>query len=227
MFDSNPEEHYLKKGDPNKPTYYICRRVSDTLGLFSKYRIVMGHVRYALSNGWIPVVDMQNYSNSYLAPEKLGKENSWEYYFEQPLRIGLEQAYDGENVILSGSEVRPYPGHTMTFLESKGRNLIEWQMIIKLGLMKVKPELMEEILEIREKIFPPGARMLGVHLRGTDYFVRKSKGRPIPPPTEFASMTVNAKLREWRCQKFFLATDDKSIADAFKNNFGENKISCK
>ena len=224
MFDSNPEEHYLKKGDPNKPTYYICRRVSDTLGLLSKYRVVMGHVRYALSNGWFPVVDMQNYSNSYLAPEKLGKENSWEYYFEQPVRIGLEEAYNGENVILSSNDVTPSPGHTMKFLENKGRNLMEWQMLIKLGFMKIKPELMQEISEIREKLFPPEERILGVHLRGTDFFVRKNKGRPIPPPTEFASITVNAKLREWKCQKFFLATEDKTIADTFKENFGEECI---
>ncbi|MBR0290229.1 MAG: hypothetical protein IJQ82_14740, partial [Selenomonadaceae bacterium] len=100
MVDKNSEEHYIKKGDPDKPTNSIIRRLPDTTGLLARYRMVMGHVRYALSKGWLPVVDMQNYANPYLAPEKLGKENSWEYYFEQPLRIGLEEAYNGENVVL-------------------------------------------------------------------------------------------------------------------------------
>jgi len=227
LFDKNIEEHYIKRGDPSKPTYYICRRIPDTIGLFSKYIIIMGHVRYALSNGWIPVVDMQNYPNSYLAPEKVGKENSWEYYFEQPLRVGLETAYNGENVILSrAAKVKlPAPGNnSMRLLEKTNNALLEWQMLVKLGLLKVKSELMEEILTIREKLFSPTDRVIGLHLRGTDYLVRQIKNRPIPPPNEFAAVTVRAKLKEWRCNKFFLATEDKAIVDVFKENFDDSCV---
>lgn len=103
-------EHYIKRGDPSKPTYYIIRRKLTDVGLFSNFIVFAGHIRYALTKGWLPVVDMQNYPNAYLAPEKFGKENAWEYYFEQPLRIGLEQAYNGENVILSnGGPPSLYP----------------------------------------------------------------------------------------------------------------------
>ena len=222
MFDNNPEEHYLKKGNPDKPTYYIIRRLPDTTGLLARYRMIMGHVRYALSKGWLPVVDMQNYPNPYLAPERLGLENSWEYYFEQPLRIGLEEAYNGENIVLSnGDSVDPYPGHSLKFLEKKNDSLTEWRMLVKMGLMKIKPELMEEISQVRENLFPPKERVLGVILRGTDYLVRKIKGRPIPPPVEFAQSTVNTKLKEWKCSKFFLATEDKKILEPFKNAFGD------
>ena len=225
MVDKNSEEHYIKKGDPDKPTYYIIRRLPDTTGLLARYRMVMGHVRYALSKGWLPVVDMQNYSNPYLAPEKLGKENSWEYYFEQPLRIGLEEAYNGENVVLSnGDSVDPYPGHSLKFLEQQNESLTEWRMLVKLGLMKIKPELMEEISKVRESMFSPEDRVLGVILRGTDYLVRKLKGRPIPPPVEFAESTVNAKLKEWKCHKIFLATEDKRIIDPFQSTFGERCV---
>ena len=226
MFDENIEEHYIKRGDPSKPTYYICRRSPDTVGLFSKYIIVMGHVRYALANGWIPVVDMQNYSNPYLAPEKLGKENSWEYYFEQPCRVGLEEAYNGENVILSrAAKVKiPAPSNSMRFLEKNNNALTEWQMLIKLGLLKIKAELLEEILSIKEKLFAPTDRVIGIHLRGTDYLFRQNKNRPIPPPNEFAAVTVRAKLKEWRCNKFLLATEDKSIADIFKEKFDDSCV---
>ena len=220
MFDSNPKEHYLKRGDPNKPTYYICRRKAETTELFALYRIMMGHVRYALSNGWLPVVDMQNYPNLYLPPEKLGKENSWEYFFEQPLRIGLEEAYNGDNIILSNSDyVTPYPIHSRDFLENKNLILTKWRMLVKLGLLKIKPELMQEILLVKEKLFSPEDRVLGVYLRGADYAVGKIKNYPIPPPVEFAAMTITEKLKEWRCNKFFLATEDKALADIFKSNF--------
>lgn len=221
MFDKEPEEHYIKQGDPGKPTYYIIRRIADTTGLLTRYRMVMGHVRYALSKGWIPVVDMQNYPNPNLDPEKLGQENAWEYYFEQPLRIGLEQAYNGENVILSdGDTVKPYPAHSLKMLEKKSDALTEWRMLVKLGLLSVKPELMQEVTATWQKLFSREDRVLGVILRGTDYIARKIKGRPIPPPFDFAKSIVNEKLKEWQCNKFFLATEDKRIVDSFQSTFG-------
>ncbi len=182
MTDTDWNEHYIKRGDPTKPTYYIIRRRWETTGLFGLYSIFAGHIRYALSNGWLPVVDMQNYPNAHLAPEKFGKENSWEYFFEQPLRIGVEQAYSGENIILSNAEaVNPRPSFDMSFLENRDNSLTEWRMLRKLGLLKVKPALMEEIAAVRKNLFAPNDRVLGVLLRGTDYIVRQLKWHPIPP----------------------------------------------
>lgn len=183
MTDTDWSEHYIKRGDPNKSTYYIIRRRWDTTGLMGIYIIFAGHIRYALSKGWLPVVDMQNYPNPYLAPEKLGVENSWEYYFEQPLRIGLKTAYEGENVVLSDAEDKwPRPNNAISFFENKDNSLTEWRMLKKLGLLKVKPALMEEIADVRQKLFAPQDRVLGVLLRGTDYLARRLRNHPIPPP---------------------------------------------
>ena len=183
-------EHYIKRGDPSKPTYYIIRRPYPGVGLFSNFLVFAGHIRYALTKGWLPVVDMQNYPNAYLAPEKLGKENAWEYYFEQPLRIGLEQAYKGENVILSkGDSPVPIPPlNSMSVYDNKDIGLVEWRMLVKMGLLRVKEELLKEILAIRDKLFVPKDRVLGVHLRGTDYITAKMKDHPIPSPPSMRLM---------------------------------------
>lgn len=216
--DTDWNEHYIKRGDPKKPTYYIIRRKWETTGLFSRYKLFAGHIRYALSNGWLPVIDMQNYPNPYIPSEKLGKENAWEYFFEQPLRIGLEQAYAGENVILSsGKEISPHPYESMSLLENHNSLLTEWRMLVKLGLLKVKPERMTEILATREKLFAPKDRILGVLLRGTDYVEKKPRNHPIIPPIEFAVSTIIFKMNEWQCNKLFLATEDKRIVHIFKN----------
>ena len=218
--DNDWSEHYVKRGDPSKPTYYIIRSKTSGTGLFWYFSTVAGNIRYALSKGWLPVVDMQNYPNNYLAPEKLGKENAWEYYFEQPLRIGLEEAYSGENVILGiGSHFKPSPNFSPIFANEK--ILMEWQMLVKLGLIKVKAELMEEILAIRQKLFSPNDRVLGIKLRGTDYTSLKLKYHPIQPPIELASRTSFEKLKAWKCDKMFLATEDKSIVEIFKDTFGD------
>lgn len=222
MTDTDWSEHYIKRGDPNKPTYYIIRRKWETTGLFSRYKLFAGHIRYALSNGWLPVIDMQNYPNPYMPSEKLGKENSWEYYFEQPLRIGLEQAYSGENVILSdGREVPPHPYEYMSLLENKDSLLTEWRMLVKFGLLKVKPERLKEIATVQENLFSPKDRVLGVLLRGTDYVEKKPRDHPIPPPIELAVSTIIFKMNEWRCNKLFLATEDKTIVATFKDVFGD------
>ncbi len=182
MFDKNPEEHYIKKGNPDEPTYYIIRRSDYAVGLFSNFLVFAGHIWYALQNGLLPVIDMQNYPNAYLPPEKLGKENAWEYYFEQPLRIGLEKAYAGENVILCKSDYPipvSFPDDTLL---KNNDYLTEWRMLVKLGLLKVKPALMSEILAMRQKLFAPNDRVLGVLLRGTDYVANRPHAHPIPPP---------------------------------------------
>ena len=224
MFDKNPEEHFIKEGDPNKPTYYIIRRLDEATDISDMFLLVMGHVRRALSKGWLPVVDMQNYPNLYLSPEKIGQENSWEYFFEQPFRVGLEQAYAGENVVLSDADaVKPSPDCSMNLLSKKNDDLVEWRMLLKLGLMKINFELLKEFSVMREKFFAPGDIVLGVLLRGGDS--KKIKGQPIAPPAEFAANAVNEKFKEWGCEKILLATDDQNVTETFKNNFGDKCVS--
>lgn len=180
LIDQNWEEHYVKRGDPNKPTYYIIRSKLH-VGLFVCFNSVAAHIRYALPKGWLPVVDMQNYPNYYLQPEKLGKENAWEYYFEQPLRIGLEQAYNGENIVLSGASL-PNPLMNAIKLCANKSFYMEWKMLVTLGLLRIKDELRREILDIQKKLFSVNDRVLGVLLRGTDYIAKRPHGHPIPPP---------------------------------------------
>lgn len=192
MTDTDWSEHYIRRGDPNKPTYYIIRRRWDTTGLMGRYGIFAGHIRYALTNGWLPIVDMQNYPNPYLPPEKLGKENSWEYYFEQPLRIGLKDAYAGENIVLSkAEEIWPAPNTGLLFYENRDNSLTEWRMLRKLGLLKVKPALITEISAVRQKLFAPNDRVLGVLLRGTDYVAKRPSGHPIPPPQSLPQASLS------------------------------------
>ena len=218
----NWNEHYIKKSTSSKLTYYIIRRYSVNVGLFSNFTLFAGHIRYALSNGWIPVVDMQNYRNNYLPLKKLGEENAWEYYFEQPFRIGLEEAYSGDNIILSTGHFVPSPQfNRMDIYELHNKTLMEWKMLVKLGLLKVKPERMEEILAIKKELFSPNDRVLGVFLRGTDYVAKKPKNHPIPPPPEYATNTVLSRMKEWNCNKIFLATEDRSLVEIFKNVFGD------
>lgn len=68
-------------------TFYVIRRRDAYCGIFSIYMTTLARIDEALKNGFIPVVDMQNSFNIYLNKKKIGKENAWEYYFEQPRGI--------------------------------------------------------------------------------------------------------------------------------------------
>ena len=179
-------EHYIKQDDPSQVTYYIIRNIFDNAGLFCCYNFFAGRIKYALSRGYIPIIDMQNYANPYLPTELIGKKNAWEYYFYQPLRIGLEVAYKGANILLSDGNPLPYPerphGEVSESYDNKSKFLTEWRMMVKLGLLKLKPQIELEVDTLYNKLFGKNDRVLGVHLRGTDYILLKPQGHHIPPP---------------------------------------------
>ena len=218
-------EHYIKQEDPNEVTYYIIRNIFSNAGLFCCYNFFAGRIKYALSKGYIPVIDMQNYPNPYLPAERIGKENAWEYYFYQPLRIGLEIAYKGANILLSDGQPLPYPqrphGEVSGSYDNNSKFLTEWRMMVKLGLLKIKSNIEEEINKIYKELFTPNDRVLGVYLRGTDYVAFKPKGHYITPPLEYAMSHVLLKFNELKCNKVFLVTEDKNILESFKQVFGD------
>ncbi len=45
------------------------------------------------------------------------------------------------------------------------------------------------------------------------------------PPVQLAVSTIDSKLKEWNCNKIFLATEDKNIYDIVKSTFGNMCIS--
>ena len=200
------------------------RKPSDMGGLFAYYVFFAGQICDALKKGYLPVVDMQNYPSIYLDPKLIGKENAWEYYFRQPVGVTLEEAYNGENVLMASAIWRDgeeRPGNGNAFFENTNGVLTEWRMLVKLGLLQVQPKLYEEIINLRNKMFAPNDKVLGVILRGTDYVARRPHGHYIQPPIEYALTKVIEKLKEWHCNKIFLATEDITIVNACKSIFGD------
>ena len=97
--------------NPDK-TFFVIRRATCKVGLFSHVMTNMGLVRYAMENNYIPVIDMQSNLNSYLEESQVGKENAWEFYFEQPCGYTLKDISKSRNVILSDgliTEKNEYP----------------------------------------------------------------------------------------------------------------------
>ena len=114
--------------NPDK-TFFVIRLYPPAAGFLADYNYVLGYMKYAYDNGWIPVVDMQNYQTLYNEDHPIhGTTNVWEYFFEQPLdpatgkRYTLEEVYQSKNVILSnGSDQR------CNFTGDKDPEVLKWQ----------------------------------------------------------------------------------------------------
>ena len=222
----NWNEHCLRHNNPGGKTYYIIRRRDHLCGLFSNYHIFADHMYYALSKGWLPVVDMKHYPNAYLEPQLLGKVNAWEYYFRQPFDLTLDEAYSADNVVVGTGEPPkfklPNPLGSRgiyEFYANVNGILSAWQVIDRLGLFRLQPKMIEDITQEYNRLISKDDRVLGVLVRGTDFnILRPQYATPLGKAVA-ASKDLKAK---WNCNKIFLATEDYDIVTRFKEEFADD-----
>lgn len=220
-------EHRKSFGNlhPDK-TFYVIRRRNGHVGINSQFNTGMGHVRYAINHGWIPVIDMQNYPNEYLEPLEKGHKNAWEFYFNQPFggQYSLNEVYKSRNVVLSSGEPLPVcPNDSMEFFTRP--DLIRMWSRYFHKYIGFSPELSHEVNKnyLQYLSDKKEGRILGVSLRGTDYLAKPYE-HPVQPSIEQALKTTRRVMLEQRCEWVYLTAEDIQILDAYKKEFGDKLI---
>ncbi len=222
--DSNywDETYIHNNSDSDDRIYYIIRRSNKLSGLFSNYIFVLGHIKYAFENGWVPAVDMQNYPNSYTNPECLGVENSWNFFFEQPTQIeNIDSIYKKRNIVLSSGESRDdMPTDEMSFLLSS-ENISYWRRLSK--KIPLKDDVIALVKDEWNKLFGSEDRkVLGVLLRGTDYLKLRPLNHPVQPNLNDAVEMIDSM--ESNFEYIYLTTEDPIYIKALKNKYGNKLI---
>lgn len=93
--------------NPDKK-FFVIRSDNTYQGLLSLYLGELERIYRCFQEGFIPVVDWQNYKTQYNVDFPVnGTTNAWEYYFEQPCTYTLEEVYHSTNVRLSGWNLTP------------------------------------------------------------------------------------------------------------------------
>lgn len=200
-------------------TFFVIRRATCKAGLFSLVMTNMGLVRYALSKGYIPVIDMQFNQNTYLEPEEVGKRNSWEYYFEQPCGYTMEEVLCSKNVILSNGLITAdnvYP--TFSIISSR-KEFEQWHSFFQ-KYLRIKSEIAVEAESIKNNLFH-GEKVLGVLCRGTDYTEQRPKNHPVQPDIDEMIMKAEQVLQEYDCKYIYLATEDERAYRRFRTFFND------
>lgn len=203
---------------------YVIRRSDANCGLFSYFITVMGHLKVADEKGYVPVVDMQNYENTYLYRNEVGKVNSWEYYFEPVSSISIEDAYHSKDVILSdGGIPKVIPEGTINSLMNDGGVMDAWRTLYR-KYIRLKPNVKAQMDAERAMLIQPGERILGVICRGTDYTKFKPVGHWVQPAVSVIIEKAKKCLDEWDCDKIFLATEDFDVYEQFQREFPDKVI---
>lgn len=196
--------------------YYIIRRDNPTLGLLTYVSVFLGHIAYALSKGYIPIIDMQTFSSIYLEESDLGKKNAWEFYFQQPCDLSLSDIPEDAIKIYSDKYFQPLSPHIESVINRK--ESVFWKRIafkyVRLN------DAVSQYVEDEYTNLICGQRVLGLLYRGTDYTKLKPLGHPIQPSVEQFIETIETKIEKWGdFDKFYLATDEQRVSDILERKF--------
>ena len=211
-------ERHVSYGNqhPDK-TFFVVRRASCKVGLFSHVMTNMGLVDYAVKQGYIPVVDMQSNANTYLEDDKIGKENAWEYYFKQPCGYSLTDIKEAKNVILSNGLITSQNSYPDFRITEEDELFQYWHNVFR-QYFRPADEMAEEFERKRKELFGT-SRILGILARGTDYVSMKPKGHPIQPTVEQIIEKATEIMKNYQCEKIYLATEDQEIYEKLMSAF--------
>lgn len=211
-------KHYGEKNS-EKPIYHILPGASGS-GFFADFNRLLAYLYYADYFGLQPVIE---FDPGFMYAEKEpvnGTTNPFEYYFEQPSRISLDDVYSSRCVIQSRKENAALAGR----LNSSGYGYdFSDEYIKEMG------RIVREYITLNSKtqeyfslktVLTDSKKYLGVHVRGTD-FKRNYKGHPVSIPVEDYVSATKDLMKEGAYDFVFLATDDENALDTFKKTFGD------
>lgn len=226
LFNYNLREHKARLGDLHKDKiFYVIRSSGTEEGLLSLYSRTINEIYWARHKGYIPVVDFENYPTQYSMDCIINNTyNAWEYFFEQPEDIPLNEVYESYNVILSGWRT-VFNKKDLQRPELIADNVPTEDEVSKCyEFIRVNGAVQRYILDIindmKSQLFSNN-NVLGIFLRGTDYTKLKPKGHYKQPHVNEVIEVVKKFIETYDVDKLFLATEDMEIYSRINAEFGD------
>jgi hypothetical protein len=208
----------------NKIYYIIGYNFSTGNGLGSIVTVIMTHILYAVHMGYIPVVDLKNFDCAYFKDNTKGKDNVWEYFFEQPYNISLDDIEENATIIHSNQEIlKPFWKFR---LKNKNGFIIPYGNDAKLiyedskKYFRLNKEFKQYLDKIYANLIGDKKNIIGVIARGTDLKKRIHKGHHFQPsPQDLFIKIEKIKSKGFVIDNIFLATEDEYNFTAFVNKY--------
>lgn len=218
--------HSNGNANRDKCIYHICFGEPE-FGFFALFRTTLKYLAYADRFGFCPIVE---WSRPIPYAEKeavLGTNNPFEYYFDQPTEISLEEVgvsynvFESEEVHVVDSFLnREIPDGENGYIMSE--QFIDYLAAIAHKYIRLNAWTSGYIKEQVEKI-TKGKKTLGVHVRGSDFKLGYNN-HPIIVLVEDYIDSAKELLQKGDYEQIFLATDDMTALDKFKKFFSEKLV---
>lgn len=219
-------------GKLNKDKIFYVIRTDNTQhwGIFTTYLFVLSNVKYAVERGWIPVVDYKNYYLINLQMgDKRGKENAWNYYFEDLVpEYSLEEVYKSRNVILGPLRGQPYGSISWHGVAVEDLYNPEYDIYFRLAAkyLRVNSSILEETELLYRELFPKNERVLAVGIRAEAYWGSVTgheawKNHPKGIPVEQCIEGIKKCIEQYDYKFFYLSCEDEYYVNTIKKEFGD------
>ncbi len=171
---------------------------------------MMSDIIWCLENGYKPLIDIDAKVGNYSE-----KTNLWEKMFKQPFNTNLKKVKAGNDFIIC-----PVKTHVVGPCISDARNTemsVFWGKIYKEFL--VFNDYCQGYIDEEFNNLIKNKNVLACLGRGTDYLDTKPKGHPVQPSIDELIEKVKEVKSELNIEYIYLATEEKKIADRFKEIF--------
>ena len=210
IVEKNPDEFKkIKLGKKNKnKIFFVIQRQNINSGLFSNVFYVINKLSISEKNKFIPVVDMENFSNMYSEKKKIfNTHNVWRYYFKPLSSYKLEEVYSSQNVIFTDGkwkkEMNTLPtSYKFTKLTKK--------------YIKINDDILKETEVFYKKNFK-NKKILGIHFRGQE--LRYSSRHYFPATIKQMVFNTKNLIKKKKIDKIFLCTEEQKYLDIFIKEF--------
>ena len=226
--------------------YLVYQNREAVPGLMTHVARVLCFSDYAERNGYYLVVDMKSFYNMNMEKDRVGLDNTWEYYYEQP--FGKEPTLDA--VLASDSYwFTPEYRKFLFTIGKMGQDFMKSRLAMFLLNLKhtdfidssvpkclAHPEVYERCCEVYQKYIRynqatkeytdrefdkllKGKRAVGVSIRGTDYSVSKIFGHPIQPEIQDVIEKTREYMNDYGYEYIYLSCEEYAAVERFEEAF--------
>ena len=214
-------EHSVNTPARRERSIELLTRQETDVGVFSDYIAFLPAIECAIRKGRIPVVDRKTIHNVFLS--NYADANTWEFYFEQPCNIGLDDLNNESDDIVRSYSSANVP---VSLIDCRDEATVAYWRQFARRYIRFTPELQQQLLKIERELFPEGARVLGVSIREgyNKLFQMNSKiavGHPFQASTEEMLAQAKQRLEEWNCDRLLVTCQTEETVALFRRTFGE------
>lgn len=225
------ERTHFSYGKLNKnKKFYVIKYNRQECGIFSMIFHLIPQIEYAVRRNYIPIIDCrETYLSMIQDRENAGKENAWEYYFEQPLdNYSLDEVYHSKHVIYVRKNGWGFK-QSLSYndIPMPDQDLCYWSSIFN-KYLKLNAVLRERV-KYEKRIFPRDNKILGISIRAGYRWGGLVKNplfyqHPKVADCDIFITEISKIMKEWNYDIFFLACDDREYSDRIANFFGDKCI---